>query len=42
LHNTKIGDARFRIGDYRAVAVIDEKKHFIAIAAVGHRREIYR
>lgn len=42
LHNAKIGDARFRIGDYRAVAIIDEKKGIIAIAAVGHRREIYR
>lgn len=42
LHNAKIGDIRFRIGDYRAVAIIDRGKKKIAIIAVGHRREIYR
>lgn len=42
LHNAKIGDIRFRIGDHRTVAVIDRGKKKIAIIAVGHRREIYR
>ncbi len=42
LHNPKIGDVRFRIGDYRATALVDEKKKRIAIAAIGHRRDIYR
>ena len=42
LHNSKIGDARFRIGDYRAIALVDLKGQRIAIVAVGHRREIYR
>ena len=42
LHNSTIGDIRFRIGDYRAIAIIDQKKKQIAIAAIGHRREIYR
>jgi len=42
LYNSKVGDARFRIGDYRAIAVVDEKKCIITIAAIGHRREIYR
>lgn len=36
-----IGDARFRIGDYRVVVVVDQKNQKIVIAAVGHRREIY-
>ncbi len=37
-----IGDARFRVGDYRVVVVVDQKNQKIVIAAVGHRREIYR
>lgn len=37
-----IGDARFRIGDYRVVVVIDQKTKKIVVAAVGHRSEIYR
>ncbi len=41
LHNAKIGDIRFRIGDYRAIAIVDYGKKRIAIIAVGHRREIY-
>ncbi len=42
LHNPKIGDIRFRIGDYRAIAFVDEKKKRIAIAVIGHRRGVYR
>ena len=42
LHDSKIGDIRFRIGDYRAAAIVDQGKKKIAIAAIGHRREIYR
>ena len=42
LRQTKIGDARFRIGDYRVITLMDEKKKTITIAAIGHRREIYR
>jgi mRNA interferase RelE/StbE len=41
LRDAKIGDIRFRIGDYRVVAVIDHEAMRIVIAAVGHRREIY-
>jgi len=42
LHNSKIGDARFRVGDYRVVVILDIKNQRILIVAVGHRREIYR
>ncbi|HWQ99607.1 MAG TPA: type II toxin-antitoxin system RelE/ParE family toxin [Candidatus Methylomirabilis sp.] len=42
LHNPKIGDLRFRIGDYRAVAVVEHGKKKISIVAIGHRRDIYR
>ena len=42
LHNPKIGSLRFRIGDYRAIAIVDQKGKRIAIAAIGYRRDIYR
>jgi mRNA interferase RelE/StbE len=37
-----IGDARFRIGDYRVIAYVDQRRKRIVIAAVGNRRDIYR
>lgn len=40
LKDTKIGDYRFRIGDYRVIFDIDNKK--IIILKVGHRKDIYR
>lgn len=33
---------RLRIGDYRALYSIDDKKKEILVYAVGHRREVYR
>lgn len=42
LHNAKIGDLRFRIGDYRAIAILDQKKRRIGIVVIGHRRDIYQ
>lgn len=42
LRDSIIGDIRFRIGDYRAIALIDEKHLAIIIVRIGHRREIYR
>ena len=37
-----IGDIRFRFGDYRVIALVDSKQKVISVAAVGHRREVYR
>ncbi|MCR4278580.1 MAG: type II toxin-antitoxin system RelE/ParE family toxin [bacterium] len=42
LHHAKIGDIRFRIGEYRVVAVLNEKRTVAMIVAVGHRSEMYR
>lgn len=42
LKDSAIGDLRFRIGDYRAVALVDQKKSLILIVAIGHRRDIYQ
>ena len=35
-------DYKLRIGDYRAIADIDEKSNKIKITAVGHRKNIYK
>lgn len=42
LAQPKLGDIRFRIGEYRALAVVDMRRHRILILAIGHRRDIYR
>ena len=41
LHGSAAGDIRFRIGDYRVIAAIDENKKMITITAVGHRKDVY-
>ncbi len=33
---------RLRIGDYRVLYSIDDKKKEIIVYAVGHRKEVYR
>lgn len=35
------GHWRYRIGDYRAIARIEDKRMVIVVIAVGHRREVY-
>lgn len=35
------GKWRYRIGDYRLIAEIQDDKVIILVTAVGHRREIY-
>lgn len=40
LTHSKLGDYRWRVGNYRIVFDIDESN--IIILRVGHRREIYR
>ena len=37
----KSGQWRYRIGDYRLIAQIEDDKIKILVLAVGHRREIY-
>ena len=32
---------RYRIGDYRVIAKIEDDKLIILVIAIGHRREIY-
>ena len=33
---------RYRIGDYRVVASIEDDRFVVVVVAVGHRREVYR
>jgi len=33
---------RWRIGDYRVVAQIEDERVLILVVRVGHRREVYR
>jgi mRNA interferase RelE/StbE len=33
---------RVRAGDYRVIYTVDDHSRVVTIAAVGHRREIYR
>jgi len=36
------GHWRYRIGDYRVIAKIEDGRIVIVVIAVGHRREVYR
>jgi mRNA interferase RelE/StbE len=38
----KSGAWRYRIGDYRLIADIDDENIIILILEIGHRRDIYR
>ena len=33
---------RVRSGDYRVIYSVDDRARMVTVAAVGHRREIYR
>ncbi len=35
------GDIRFRMGDYRLIAVVNTTERRIEVVKVGHRRNIY-
>ena len=35
------GEWRFRVGDYRIIAEIEDDKVIILVLTVGHRREVY-
>ena len=33
---------RYRVGDYRIVAAIQDERFVVLVVTVGHRREVYR
>ncbi|WP_137753464.1 type II toxin-antitoxin system RelE/ParE family toxin [Sphingopyxis sp. L1A2A] len=36
------GHWRYRIGDYRVIAKIEDGRMVIIVVTIGHRREVYR
>ncbi len=42
LTGDKAGGWRYRIGNYRIIADIQDKKIVILILTVGHRKEVYK
>ena len=41
LSANRAGQWRYRIGDYRIIAKIEDDKLVILVIAIGHRRDIY-
>ena len=37
----RVGQWRYRVGDYRLIAEIKDEEIIILILAIGHRRDIY-
>ncbi len=37
----RIGEWRYRVGDYRIIAEIEDDRVVILVLTVGHRREVY-
>lgn len=37
----RVGQWRYRIGDYRLICLIEDDKLIITALTVGHRREVY-
>jgi mRNA interferase RelE/StbE len=33
---------RYRVGDYRIVAAIEDERFVVLVVTIGHRREVYR
>jgi len=42
LTGDKKGFRRYRVGDYRIVAAIEDGRFVVVVVAVGHRRAVYR
>jgi mRNA interferase RelE/StbE len=43
LKGSKLGDFwKYRVGDYRVIADIDDGAVRILVVRIGHRREVYR
>jgi mRNA interferase RelE/StbE len=43
LHGAKLGEFwKYRVGDYRLIARIEDARVLILVPRVGHRREAYR
>lgn len=41
LSTNRVGQWRYRVGDYRILAKIEDDRLIILVIAIGHRRDIY-
>ena len=37
----RVGQCRYRVGDYRIITKIEDNRLVILVIAIGHRRDIY-
>ena len=42
LSANRMGQWRYRVGDYRIIAKIEDDKLIILVNAIGHRKDIYK
>jgi mRNA interferase RelE/StbE len=43
LHGSRLGEFwKYRVGDYRLIAKIEDDRLLVLVLRIGHRREIYR
>jgi mRNA interferase RelE/StbE len=42
LASNRVSVWRYRVGDYRIIAKIEDAKLIILVIAIGHRRDIYK
>jgi mRNA interferase RelE/StbE len=43
LHGSKLGEFwKYRVGDYRLICFIEDKRLVVLVLRVGNRREVYR
>ena len=43
LHGSRLGEFwKYRVGDYRLIAKIEDDRLIVLVLRVGHRKEIYR
>ena len=41
LSSNRVGQWRYRVGDYRIIAKIEDDKLIILVITIGHKREVY-
>lgn len=42
LHGSRLGDFwKYRVGDYRIIAAIEDSQLVVLVLRVGHRRDVY-
>jgi len=41
MRHPALGDVRFRVGEYRLIALFNKKKHRVEIIKIGYRKGVY-